>query len=60
MRSVWSSFIWQGHFVLSSRVLPLSGETGLPPSISKRLRYNRFDSRSTLKVSPDYAGERQA
>ena len=26
-------WLWRGHFVLSSRVLPLSHETGLPPDI---------------------------
>jgi hypothetical protein len=32
--------LWRGHFVLSSRVLPLSGETNQVPDISKWLRYN--------------------
>ena len=31
--------LWRGHFALSSRVLPLSGETDQVPDISKWLRY---------------------
>jgi hypothetical protein len=32
--------LWQGHFVLSRRVLPLSRETDQVPDISKWLLYN--------------------
>ena len=38
--SVDQCFLWQGHFVLSGRILLLLCETGLEPDISKRLRYN--------------------
>jgi hypothetical protein len=43
-----SKVIWRGHFVLSSRVLPLSGETDQVPDISKWLRYTTKWRHDTL------------
>ena len=53
-RTFQTGFLWRGHFVLSSRVLLLSRETGLPPDISKRLRHS---SAAPRKRGPVVDGE---